>query len=810
MRVAPLLRTLLLAISLSAAGARLAAQTVRGVVVLRDSTTPLIGAIVAALASNGSTAARALSGERGEFTLKLPAPGRYTLRVLRIGYRPSPGPVLEMAGSATESVRLVFSGDAITLTAVTVRGRNECRVRPDTGLLVAQLWEEARKAMLASQLSTSGAPLHADWVEYDRTLDPTGKIVRDQRVRTASHPTTHAFKSLAPELLAANGYVLNDSTGVEFHAPDANVLLSDSFAATHCLRLAPEGDRALIGVAFQPATERKGFHDIEGTLWIDRASAELRRLEFHYTSLPSAADNTDAGGRLDFLRLGGGDWVISAWTVRMPKLVPRDKYAEGGTRKVIRAASNDVVKAIQITGGEVNRVMRGDSTLHFVDGSRLDFRVVSHDSVVPAAGTIITLDGTDYTTETDESGYALLWPLLAGRYTARIRAPILDSLGVPPIARELDARLTTRTDSITLPSAQEALLRACPKDSVMYGEGMVRGFVRDEHARPLAHAAVTVTWQRYFRITGDQLGWNEQTIGALTDDRGMWRTCGVPRDTLLVVRVLADSGSDRRTTKLGLPQAFGSVDLVARVTHTLIAEREHRPTALVELFVTSLDGVPLANVALEVTAPGGTTRKLMTGPSGRALVPDVAPGLLKVEAKRIGFKPGKLALTVEPGRNTAPIVLSETTAPQLDTVRVMGGRKVAGRLDEFETRKLNHDASASIGRAEIEKRNAPQAWHLLMNVPSMKIIQTGPVVTAESNRAMIMGQPCYMNVLVDGIPMAQTADIYGKLQPINLNDLPPMSDIHGIEVFAGSARIPLRYAGEGGGKWCGLILVWTR
>ena len=45
--MAPLLRTLLLAISLSAAGARLAAQTVRGVVVLRDSTTPLIGAIVA-------------------------------------------------------------------------------------------------------------------------------------------------------------------------------------------------------------------------------------------------------------------------------------------------------------------------------------------------------------------------------------------------------------------------------------------------------------------------------------------------------------------------------------------------------------------------------------------------------------------------------------------------------------------------------------------------------------------------------------------------------------------------------------------
>ena len=51
------------------------------------------------------------------------------------------------------------------------------------------------------------------------------------------------------------------------------------------------------------------------------------------------------------------------------------------------------------------------------------------------------------------------------------------------------------------------------------------------------HAAVTVTW------TSDA----ERTIGALTDEHGYWRVCGVPREAALSVQVVADSGSDELT-----------------------------------------------------------------------------------------------------------------------------------------------------------------------------------------------------------------------------------------------------------------------
>src|SRR5438128_642768 len=129
-----------------ATGAPLAAQTIRGTVVLRDSVSPAGGVIVTATGEKGVAGGRTLSAGNGTFTLRLPAPGRYELRVLRIGYRPTIGPTVDVAAGTTETVRIVFSGQAIQLATVNVRDQSTCRVNADTGLMVTRVWEEARKA----------------------------------------------------------------------------------------------------------------------------------------------------------------------------------------------------------------------------------------------------------------------------------------------------------------------------------------------------------------------------------------------------------------------------------------------------------------------------------------------------------------------------------------------------------------------------------------------------------------------------------------------------------------------------------------
>ena len=262
-------------LALIAGAAPVCAQAIRGTVVLADSVTPARGVIVLATGEAGATVGRTLTNSRGDFSITLPAATRVGVTILRIGYRPT---VLSSSavGDAGSGLRIVLSSEPIPLGAIRVRAQDECRINPDSGLLVARVWEEARKAMLTSQLATAGEPLVAEWVVYDRALDAGARIVQEQRIHSARNATTHAFRSMPAEFLASSGYVVEDSAATAYYAPDADVLMSSSFARLHCFRLvAPLRDEPeLIGVGFQPTHEKSGIRDIEGTFWVDRRTAE--------------------------------------------------------------------------------------------------------------------------------------------------------------------------------------------------------------------------------------------------------------------------------------------------------------------------------------------------------------------------------------------------------------------------------------------------------------------------------------------------------------------------------------------------------
>src|SRR5687767_6251512 len=70
------------------APACLDAQVVRGRVIQGDST-GVPGVVVLLQHPDGRVAARALSLDRGEYRIVAPAAGDYSLRTLRIGFRPA-------------------------------------------------------------------------------------------------------------------------------------------------------------------------------------------------------------------------------------------------------------------------------------------------------------------------------------------------------------------------------------------------------------------------------------------------------------------------------------------------------------------------------------------------------------------------------------------------------------------------------------------------------------------------------------------------------------------------------------------------
>ena len=353
--------------------AGLGAQTVRGTVLLPDSSRAA-GVIVIANDAKGTTSARALSGENGGYELRLPGAGRYDVRLLRIGFRPTILPAFDIGAGESKSLTVILRGEAIVLSAVKVQGRSVCRVRQDSGQAVARLWEEARKAITATQLSPLGTKQTVKWMTYDRKTDITGDQVLTQSTASYSAAAGKAFLSLPPDSLAKVGYMSEDESGTVYRAPDAEALLSDAFTSLHCFREEPptkdKGD--WVGIGFRPARDRARIADIEGTLWLDRTSSELRLLEFRYTNLPEDYAHVKAGGSVEFLRLSTGSWLVGRWQLRMPRgalqLVPRYTGTLGA-----RDEYKMVVEGLQFTGGEVTAVNRGAEVLFSSGESTHDF-----------------------------------------------------------------------------------------------------------------------------------------------------------------------------------------------------------------------------------------------------------------------------------------------------------------------------------------------------------------------------------------------------------------------------------------------------
>jgi hypothetical protein len=362
------------------------AQRVRihGETLLPDSSGPARGAIVVVTNEHGATQARALTGDGGQFDVAIAGPGRYELRVLRIGFRPTIGPTFDLAGGEIRAVRIVLSGEAIPLAAVTVRGDNPCRVRPDSGQLVTRLWEQAQNALTAAQLTDESGALDLHMVRYEGGSGPLrgGHVITPESVEELV--AGRAFSTTAPDSLARFGYVRRQSDAtLTYDAPDAAALLSEQFASLHCVHVAPAPAEhpGWIGIAFEPARERYLITDVKGTLWLDRQTAELIRLDFEYTNLPYSERDRNAGGFVEFMRLATGHWVDNRWQIRMPE---HRKLIVSG--RISLAGPHD----FRTAGGGIARVTRDGAEL-FRDDSA--FGIVATAAAVRAGPHAANLAG---------------------------------------------------------------------------------------------------------------------------------------------------------------------------------------------------------------------------------------------------------------------------------------------------------------------------------------------------------------------------------------------------------------------------------
>ncbi len=315
------LRAFLGALILCLSASTVAAQAVR--VTLTDSATgsPIGGAIVTLVSSDGQPAVRGLSSTNGQRVLTAPEEGSFRIQVRRIGQAPFLSAPILLRNGSTAVLPLALPARPVVLPMTTITGSTSCPSIDDAGGAAAMLWTEARTALTTSELTRAERLVKLRVTTVQRTLDRSG---RARAVDTLASQVSDGrpFESESAEWLSREGWVVpTGARSWDFFAPDERVLLSEEFARDHCFGVARDSVArpGAVALSFRPAPGRS-LADISGFLWLDSATAELRELEFTFeqTGIPGAP--RDIGGRVRFARLASGAWIIPGWVLRMPLL----------------------------------------------------------------------------------------------------------------------------------------------------------------------------------------------------------------------------------------------------------------------------------------------------------------------------------------------------------------------------------------------------------------------------------------------------------------------------------------------------------
>jgi hypothetical protein len=790
------------------------AQTIRGSVVDRADSARVPGVVVLLIDAGGGVAARALTNERGEFRLPAGSPGAYRLRTLRIGFRPVTSDPVMLAAGQELTQQILVAGLPFSLDTVRVQRRSTCRMSADSALVTYAIWEQVRTALTATDLSSRARNTFATIVTYERFLDPRSKRVRRQSSNVKSGITTKPWISLSPDSLQRVGYVAEVNGWQIFSAPDLDALLSGQFLEDHCFRIAQITDSGWVGLAFEPAPHRKRLPEIGGTVWLDRKSSELRRMEFLYTHISREQEDGKAGGEMDFVRTKQGAWAISHWNIRMPVLSQNVFRSEPGNPAM--SSEKIIVKELKIGGGELALVMRGRDTLWSRPPMVLSGTVMDSISGRVAPGARVALKGTSLEAATDSSGTFRIDGVLPGDYTVQVATQSLDSVAAvweSPVAFTDE----TRPFSMRVPSPADVVAKLCP-DTLTYDGahiGLVVGQLRVRgDSSPQRGVGVLAEWlelsvAKAGMATALLIGKRAKGLDTRTDATGTYRMCGVPVNTAFRIRSALD---DTLATPGRIPgdTRFARVDVIVD-PHPKVATNDTQSGAFAGTVLSSSKREPLRGA--EVTLPhlGLSAR---TNDSGAFRINDIPTGAHVVWVRHVGYAP----LTLQLGFVANDITERQFLLANVQTLDSVVVAATRPSLPEFEDRRklgIGHFFT----RAELAKQEHRRMADILARVAGLRVTYAsgssqawviggrgmGTVYPPDRASAAMGAKPaCYVDVYMDGA-LVYRGDVPGALL-WDVNSVPPVN-LEAVEYYS-SAQVPVRYSRAN--MECGVLLLWTR
>ena len=534
-------------IAVAGISAHLGAQQVRGVV--RDSSlaAPLSGAVVTLLDSAGTSVSRAISDASGSFVLTRTTRA-VRLRVVRIGYRP------QVVGlpAGPNTVEIAMAKLPPMLAAVRVTDSELCP-GANASTNAVELWEQAKAGLLATVVARETKPAKMQALTYKRITTTTDERVTEQSTQLTSGYSNRPFIAPAEaSFFARRGFMQEDAAGRLYSAPDADVLLDEDFAATHCFHIegADPEHPGQIGLAFAPARGRDALVDVAGVIWMDRITPQLRSLDFLYTGLEPAATRARSGGHIEFRTMENGLTFIERWRLRLATLLvdERSRDVASGIPNERRNRADFRVADLRESGGVVLAASWPDGTNWRDSLSGLTGSVVQLHLPISIPAAVVSLSGTDAETQTSSNGSFELSPVVPGRYAVVVTDTTLAEYAAPRstklTADIVRGRLTTIR--VELPPLVDVIRDVCREQRMPRGTSMIIGRVILPGAtRPSGR--VLARWQANYNngspVTSENgLGRAVAVNGAEQrvdlDDAGHFVVCGVARERPIHLRYM--------------------------------------------------------------------------------------------------------------------------------------------------------------------------------------------------------------------------------------------------------------------------------
>jgi carboxypeptidase family protein len=542
------------------APAVLSAQTVRGTVTDRSSGAAGAGAVVILLRdiTDSTVGERSvLADGSGVFSIVAWGPGTYRLAVRRIGRVPFLSEPLVLKEGEVRVVDVPMDPIAVrglgvaVLGPVNIKRATPCQANTSDGERIATLWDDARTALMASEISARDRLVSRRLVRYMREIDMPSMTVVNERLKAFdAHdiPGDPQFRSLSADSLSVLGYWrVRAGMQIEFYGLDASALLSEAFVRDHCFRLEdnPQENHGLVGLRFEPVksrTKRDSPAEVEGTIWIDALSSALQSLDFSWTKL--RGDLKNVGGEVIFARVDSGPWFVSSWRLRMPREIEiSGKFGTTGRPGLVEEGG--LVLEGEIDTTRVSATINGEVR----DGNRR-----------PLEGAVIRIVGTDLRAVTGPDGRYTLRGVPPGLQFVVADHASLTDLGVR--AGEGQVLLddgVRREVSFSAPTQGEIVAVLCEGQETPRNRATVRVALVDSMTeRPLGGVRVRLasrdpTQRGAFEMIDE------------TDASGSVVFCGVPADQPLVVTEPGADGIGARTLLEVTPRRGSAIGRVIRL-----------------------------------------------------------------------------------------------------------------------------------------------------------------------------------------------------------------------------------------------------